>query len=42
MSKYISLSYGPFILDLEVGGYNSDSEIVGVVIGVNASNYKYS
>ena len=42
MSKYISLSYGPFILELRDGGYTSYGEFNDVGIGVNASNDKYS
>ena len=42
MSKYISLSYGPFILELGDGGYTSDGEFNAVGIGVTASNDKYS
>ena len=42
MSKYISLSYGPFILELGDGGYTSDGEFNAIGIGVTASNEKYS
>tara|TARA_Y100001958_G_scaffold13888_1_gene8481 strand:+ start:328 stop:516 length:189 start_codon:yes stop_codon:yes gene_type:complete len=42
MSKYISLSYGPFILELGDGRYTSDGEFKAVDIGVIASNDKYS
>tara|TARA_B100000073_G_scaffold331111_1_gene320202 strand:- start:135 stop:773 length:639 start_codon:yes stop_codon:yes gene_type:complete len=42
ISKYISLSFGPFILELGDGGYTSDGEFNTVGIGVTASNGKYS
>jgi len=42
MSKYISLSYGPFILELGDGRYTSDGRFKVVDIGVIASNDKYS
>ena len=42
MSKYISLSYDPFIVELGDGGYTSDSEFNAVGVGVTASNDKYS
>tara|TARA_B100000963_G_scaffold179589_1_gene156058 strand:- start:304 stop:492 length:189 start_codon:yes stop_codon:yes gene_type:complete len=42
MSKYISLSYGPFILELRDGGYTSYGEFNDVGIGVITPNDKYS
>ena len=42
MSKYISLSYGPFTLELADGGYTSDGEFNAVGIGVTAYNDKFS
>ena len=42
MSKYISLSYGPFILELGNVGYTRDGEFNAVGIGIPASNEKYS
>ena len=41
MSKYILLSYGPFILELGDSGYTKDGEFNAVGIGVIASNDKY-
>ena len=42
MSKYISLSYGPFIFELADGGYTTNGEFNAVGIGVTASNDKFS
>ena len=42
LSKYIGLSYGPFMLGLGDGGYTSDGEFAPIEIGVSASNDKYS
>ena len=42
MSKYISLSYVPFILKLGNGRYTRDGEFHAVGIGITASNDKYS
>ena len=41
MSKYISLSYGPFILEFGDSGYANYGEFNAVGIGVIASNDKY-
>lgn len=42
MSKYINLSYGPFMLGLGDGGYTTDGEFAPIELGVTASNDKYS
>ena len=42
MSKYISLSYGPFIIEFGDGGYTSDGEFDAIGIGITASNDKFS
>ena len=42
MSKYISLSYGPFTFELADGGYTTNGEFNAVGIGVTASNDKFS
>ena len=42
MSKYISLSYCPLIVELGDGGYTSDGKFNAISIKVNASNNKYS
>ena len=42
MSKYISLSYDPFILELRDDGYTDYGEFNDVGIRVIASNDKYS
>ena len=42
MSKCISLSYDPFILELRDDGYTNYGEFNDVGIGVIASNDKYS
>jgi len=42
MSKYINLSYGPFMLGLGDGGYTSDGEFTAIEVGVSASNDKFN
>ena len=42
MSKYINISYGPFMLGFGDGGYTSDGEFAPIEVGVSASNEKYS
>ena len=42
MSKYISLSYGLFIIEFGDGGYTSDGEFDAIGIGITASNDKFS
>lgn len=42
MSKYINLSYGPFMLGLGDGGYTTDGEFAPIEFGVSASIDKYS
>ena len=42
MSKYISLSYGPFILELGNVGHTRDGEFNALGIGITASNEKCS
>ena len=42
MSKYINISYGPFMLGFGDGGYTSDGKFAPIEVGVSASNEKYS
>ena len=42
MSKYINLSYGPFMLGLGDGGYTTDGELAPIEFGVSAAIDKYS
>ena len=42
MSKYISISYGPFMLGFGYGGYTSDGKFAPIEVGVSASNEKFS
>jgi len=42
MSKYVNISYGPFMLGFGDGGYTSDGKFAPIEVGVSASNEKYS
>lgn len=42
MSKYMNLSYGPFMLGLGDGGYTTDGEFAPIELGITASNDKYT
>ena len=42
MSKYINISYGPFMLGFGDGGYTSDGKFAPIEVGISASNEKYS
>jgi hypothetical protein len=42
MSKYVNISYGPFMLGFGDGGYTSDGKFAPIEVGISASNEKYS
>ncbi len=41
LSKYINISYGPFMLGLGDGGYTKNGKFSPIEIGITASNEKY-